>query len=850
MATFKEALSQLPATKLQTIMLNRQIDLARFSGIKAKEDLTHYLATELARSASVMNGAALCNAHHLQFLQVCVTLQKANHVAWKRLVEHIGGAEVEPILLKTVGELTDFGLAILYEKEVYLQNGIEEVVPSTLSERYQLESCLNNHDAQSVQKIAANLGVKVVKPLKANHVKGICEILLAPDIKERLTSLLSPEDRDLLEYIRLNDGSVPADEVVEPASGVNGYFYRHNWHSNWKNGIEDTSVDRLLARGLIFTTWQGYSYELQVVIPGDLLKALTGKSDNSFWLNMLAAPIPLPTPPNSISTPPNLVRDVTAFLGYLQSQECVRTGTGLIHRTALKNATRYLQYPDEMYTSFLYCLCREADFLYVSGEKQVYGVNEKGRSWLYWDTKTQLRVLFEAWRHGVMWGEMYIEPVKKGSSSRSIGFMSQVRGRVLSLITETDTTEFLNAPIVRGLFTFRCAYLVIDSQRGPIELVPTQSILARCLIEECLYWLGLVEIGWDAAQAPAIGSSAIQIDRSPKEKGATDLITPVGYRLTPLGRWLLKEEKYELSEPPREEQFVLQANGEAFASPYISPAMYYKLLNFAEFPLKGAQTTHPVVTKESLRRAIDRGDTVQTTLDFLSTSSRVGVPQNIAYLINEVGGKHGHIHVGKATLYIQVDSPLLLQELQARKEFKSLFHRTLSDTIALLNGEDIEKTLKELRKAGYLPVSDEEAPLQAMTEKFHPKPPPSIKEDVNIRKIAAYRQKLEKAIDWKRIALGEIGHPSSPVIAAKQTPPQMPTGAQAAQQVVRFLVMQSINLNKPLEIAMESATPNHVEVLLVQPTEVQGDVVVVYNLQQKTHFLVHLAAIHWARMVK
>ncbi len=842
MSAFSDALYLLPAMQLHKMMLNRQADLGRFNGVKSKVELADRIAAEFARPVSVQHAITLCNAHQLQFLQSCVTLQKGGHVAWKRVVEHCGGAEIEPVLVKVAEGLADLGLALHQGSEVYLQPNLETVVPTSLSERFTVEKCLQNLDAQSVQRMAGNLGVTVVKPTKVNHVKGICDFLHAPDLLQKLENILTPEDMGIVEYICNHGGSVPAEDLVEPPTS-RGYYYRYEWHTNWQKGVEDTSVDRLLGRGVVYATWQGYGYDLQLVIPGDLLRTLAARSDNAFWLEVPSRPEPLPDSPNSVSVSPNLIRDVTALLGYLQSQECIRTGTGSIHRTALKNAARYLSHSDEDYTSFLYCLCRESDFLYVSGEKQVYGVNEKGRSWLHWDTKTQHRVLFEAWRNGMMWGEMYEEPIRKANAPRSLDFMVSLRGQALSLLAEAETTDFLFTPVLFALFMFRCPFILSDP-RSNEEIVGSQIDYMRALVEQCLYWLGMAELGLQ--ETPSSSAKPATEEEDDEEN------LPIGYRLTPLGRWLVKGERYELPEPPREEQFVLQANGEIFAPPYLSPIKYYEMLNFAEFPIKGAQMGHPVVTKESLRRAIDRGETVQSVMDYLSAASRVGVPQNIEYLIKEVGGKHGHIHLGRATLYIKVDSPILLQELQARKEFKGLFHRTLSDTIALLNGEDLDKTLKDLRKAGYLPVSDEETLPQAITEKFHPKAPPSLKEDPTARKLATYRQKLEKVVDWRQFAQKDAGY--APVAANVQQklalPPQMPAGAQAGQQVVKFLVLQSINLKRPLEIAIESATPGVVETMLVQPSEVQGEVVVVYDLQKKTHHIMQFGSIHWARMVK
>src|SRR5207302_4023627 len=133
----------------------------------------------------------------------------------------------------------------------------------------------------------------------------------------------------------------------------------------------------------------------------------------------------------------------------------------------------------------------------------------------------------------------------------------------------------------------------------------------------------------------------------------------------------------------------------------------HHLLMLTEAPAKGATGNTVSVTRDSIRRALDQGITAREILAFLQSHARTGIPQNVEYLINEVGGKHGHIHIGRAQMYLQVDSPLLLKELQARKEIKPYIVRTLGETVALLKADEPEKLLRELRKAGYLPISDD-----------------------------------------------------------------------------------------------------------------------------------------------
>ncbi len=853
MATLKETFYQMPAEKLREIMCLRQVDLDRFKGITAKYQLVQILATELSRPAAVVHGLSLCNAHQIRFLKACMAVQKGTTVLWEQVVEHLGGKRIEPILREVIAELADMGIAILSNTQVHLQSGLEGYLPVSLSDRYSLEKCLQEYSAQAVLMLAERYDLPVAKPTKANHIQALSKNLLSPNIHNIVRILLTPEAKTVLEYILLCGGSVPAEEVIEPPAGYRGYYYRHDWVTNWQKGNIETPVDLLLSLGLLYTTYRGYGYELYLIIPADLKRFLSGENEEAFWLNIPTALVPQSTPQKSISTPPNLVRDVTSLLGYIQSQECVRTGVGHIHKTALKQAVRYLQYPDENYVSFLYSLCRESDFLTISGDKQIYSVSEKGRSWLHWDTKTQIRVLFEAWRGGIFWGEMFVEPMKKESSHRPLDFVTQLRSRVLKLICEPQETAFFSIADLSALFQFRSPFIAVGEQRASSEMV-TPAIMVRSLLEECLYWLGLIELAWDEAQPPAPGTPARKIVRSTSPQEVSQEIVPLAYRLTPLGLWLLKGEQYDVPTPPREEDFILQANGEVFVSPYLSPAKYFEVLNYAEYPLKGNQSSHPVLTKESLRRAMDRGESPKTVLAFLSASSRVAVPQNIEYLINEVGGKHGHIHLGAATLYIQVDSPIVLQEIEARKEFKGLVHRKLSDTIALIHGDSVDKVLKELRKAGYLPVSDEDTPVAQRSEQaFHPKTPPQPKEAPGTRKSTNYLQRMEKIIDWKRILAEEVAQSNtttSQALPRSQPAVEMPEGGQSDQKVVRFVLAQSIQQKKPLEFSLDSGTLGTPTKMLGEPQAIIGDAVQVYDLEKKTHHVLLISSIYWVRVVR
>ena len=60
-------------------------------------------------------------------------------------------------------------------------------------------------------------------------------------------------------------------------------FYGYDWQNRWKHGRGKNAVDRLLARGLIYVISWSYGFNLMLVIPGDLLRAMSGGDETGFW---------------------------------------------------------------------------------------------------------------------------------------------------------------------------------------------------------------------------------------------------------------------------------------------------------------------------------------------------------------------------------------------------------------------------------------------------------------------------------------------------------------------------------------------------------------------------------------
>ena len=268
----------------------------------------------------------------------------------------------------------------------------------------------------------------------------------------------------------------------------------------------------------------------------------------------------------------------------------------------------------------------------------------------------------------------------------------------------------------------------------------------------------------------------------------------------------------------------LQPNAEVFVSPYLAPAVLYRLLTITDVP-KNSTGSMVTLTKEAIRKALDHGETIQEIVAFFQNHSRTGIPQNVEYLVNEVGGKHGHIHIGKANLYIQTDTPFLMQELLARKELKAYTARALSETIALLQGENYDKLLKDLRKAGYLPVSDEDAPV-AKISSGSTKSAPSRFVDVPVEKPT--KKPIGKTLNdlnWDKLEAddGKTVAPSQEAVRANASMAKHP-------DLIKFILNQGIRNNLRVEIAYQEGEEGEASVYLLEPVKMLPHGVRAYDM--------------------
>ncbi|WP_314223714.1 helicase C-terminal domain-containing protein [Streptomyces zaehneri] len=149
---------------------------------------------------------------------------------------------------------------------------------------------------------------------------------------------------------------------------------------------------------------------------------------------------------------------------------------------------------------------------------------------------------------------------------------------------------------------------------------------------------------------------------------------------------------------------LLQADLTAVAPGPLRRPLADVLSVLADVESKGGATVYRF-TPGSVRRALDAGRSASDLHAFLAEHSRTPVPQPLAYLIDDVARRHGHLRVGAASAYVRCDDDALLNEILADKRAAALRLRRLAPTV-LATLADPAALLEGLRAMGFAPAAE------------------------------------------------------------------------------------------------------------------------------------------------
>ncbi|MFD5798581.1 helicase-associated domain-containing protein [Streptomyces diastatochromogenes] len=240
-----------------------------------------------------------------------------------------------------------------------------------------------------------------------------------------------------------------------------------------------------------------------------------------------------------------------------------------------------------------------------------------------------------------------------------------------------------------------------------------RSRLARWTLSEAEL-LGVTGRGALSTQGRALlGAPAAAPAAAPEPSGPGDKL-PVHHRPAALHEPLSTTEQAVATAaaarllapllPEPLDHVLLQADLTAVAPGPLRRPLADMLGVLADVESKGGATVYRF-TPASVRRALDAGQAAADLHAFLTAHSRTPVPQPLAYLIDDVARKHGHLRVGAASAYVRCDDDALLNEILADKRAAALRLRRLAPTV-LAAPTDPATLLEGLRAMGFAPAAE------------------------------------------------------------------------------------------------------------------------------------------------
>ena len=379
-----------------------------------------------------------------------------------------------------------------------------------------------------------------------------------------------------------------------------------------------------------------------------------------------------------------LLSDLRLLTAYAASGRLPVTQKGTPEKRALFKFAEKRGTSDGTYGFFLWLLAEPVIGRHPFEAADVWDADGAG-SWLKLIDRA---ISSNHWMEGYSWRHMAWSPRSFQDTSapaRRLHMLQALRGcPATEWVDWTVFLSHLQTPMLRRADAIAQVASGGYTPDGKMSIEDTSA----AIIGETFRWLGLVETGLQAGRLPGAGSPFF-----------------THFRLTPRGRLLADNRPAEwpkLAAPPLEKTFKILPNHDISIPPRLEPALLARLLKVAD--LTGPSTL--CITKQSLRSALDNGETLDAILDFLKSASSTGLPENVEIFVRDLCQKHGQIKIGYAGLYIEVTDPMLLLELESQPRMKGALVKKVGDRMALIKTEDPQALARTLKKLGYLPVID------------------------------------------------------------------------------------------------------------------------------------------------
>lgn len=559
---------------------------------------------------------------------------------------------------------------------------------------------LNNLDQEEVQRVAATWKLPEANRYYKSELVGVMgEFLATRQGRELVLSSLSQTARGLFSYLDENGGKVVAAEVKR--------------HFGWEERELRSALLPLVQRALVWDVLA--SDRRYLFIPVDLLRGAQpteGQNIGSTIQVKIEA-----AAPNAVEAqlPYEMPWDLLTLLAFARQQELSLTlQDGRITKRLAKRINEAFLHPSDVkvdtdYIDMLVHFARSLGLLKeTSGDQTALRVTSKTEEWAQLSFQAQRHRIFAFWQGDRKWAEpaaygtiywwnsdltaarsrlvTHLLALPPGAWVTLEGFLRRIHISEPFIIWSQD--ELVRRFGLRALQGFRNQWFDIEGR-----------IIAD-MLRTMLFWLGAVDIGRD------------------KQKRF------VSFRVTEHGRGLLDPGQAAEATHSTTKALLVQPNFEVLVLEPDSRVVW-TLLKIADLVRHDRVSVYGL-NKESVSRAVEDGLPPDEIVSFLEKNGGKGLPQNVAHSVHDWARRIKRLDLLQATL-IEVADAVVLDELMASRKTKRYVARRLSPTVAiallpepLASGREdpVQRLMKELKAAGYLPRITSQLPVGEITDQI------------------------------------------------------------------------------------------------------------------------------------
>ncbi len=468
-------------------------------------------------------------------------------------------------------------------------------------------------------------------------------------------------------------------------------------------GFDDITLSTILHTlaqfAIAFDTFSGK--ERVLFIPVDTYKNLrTAPTQPAEPARLIS---PASSPPAVRPGETTILHDLATIIGAVYQQDIEPTKTGTVPKRIATRIdpllrgqprTALASEGENEYLEMLFDIARELGFLQLSRPaardiKERYEPGPALEHWSQMDVVEQTRRLLQFWISSGRWGDVVGANYREWYS----GYVDHraVRGSLVSHVRNCNPGQWYTITSLLHLMRGRDPFALRPRQRSIASLGYRKASELREHWDTCdreivigslsssLYELGIVALGYQ-------DSRALEVD---------EFHNPDFFMLTDLGAMVLLP---DVKPAPATEQdgnrtLVVQPSFELLLLQPDLPTLY-RLLPFAQLNQVGV-VSRLTLTRESILRGVAAGIGAERILQVLEERSQKGVPQNVAYTLNDWARLYKGTTISQVIL-LDVTSETVANEICNSPKLQVFGLRRLGPC-AIAANYDIN--LQELRRA-------------------------------------------------------------------------------------------------------------------------------------------------------